>query len=84
MILKMFTIYDSKGEVFDKPFYLRTTLEAIRGFTDAINSGNSLLSSHPEDFTLHELATFNTLTGECVITDSKTLGTGVDFKKTSN
>lgn len=57
MNLKIFSIYDSKIAAYGTPFFARSTGEALRQFTDIANSTDqrSLISSHPEDYTLFEM-----------------------------
>lgn len=59
MILRMYTIFDSKAEVYLQPFCMKAKGEAIRAFADHVNDGQSQFSKHPEDFTLFELGEFD-------------------------
>ncbi|MCD8566431.1 MAG: hypothetical protein LRY36_00605 [Alphaproteobacteria bacterium] len=53
----------------------------MRSFGDAVNDGNSVISQHPEDFTLFEIGDFDPRTGLITLYDSKvSVGNGVDFK----
>ncbi len=55
MILKLFTIYDSKVEAYFRPFYAQSIGGALRDFEDAMNDASSHLHSHLEDYTLFHL-----------------------------
>lgn len=72
MKLKIFAIYDSKSEVFDKPMYAKTTQEMIRDLSYVVNKPNeqNKLYLYPSDFTLFELGEYDDNTGktECLST----------------
>lgn len=55
MLLKIYTVYDSKTESYLKPFFLLSPGEALRGFIDIANDKNTAIGLHPEDYTLFEL-----------------------------
>lgn len=58
-MLKIFTVFDSKTGSYCSPFFLRSRGEAIRSFVDTAQGKDSLISSHPADFTLFELGDFD-------------------------
>lgn len=81
----MFTVYDSKAEVYDKPFCLLTKGECVRGFMDALNAPNSTLSKYPADFNLFEIGWYDQKTGTVEMHKSKiNLGNGLEFKSREN
>lgn len=59
MILKAFTIRDSKGEVFNTPFFQKTHGEAERSFKQLINDGQSMPNKYPEDFDLYYVGEYD-------------------------
>lgn len=62
--LKIFSIYDSKAESYDKPYFALTTGLAIRAITDAINHPEpNNLNIHPADFTIFEIGEFDSASG---------------------
>lgn len=63
MELKVYSIRDSKGEVFNQPWFSRSHGEAERHFTLLTQDEKSLLSKYPEDFDLYYLGTYNDQTG---------------------
>lgn len=67
MILRAYAVYDSKACEFAKPFFIARDEMAIRGFTDAVNDPSCYLFTHPEDYVLHNIGTFDTELGilEC-------------------
>lgn len=61
--LKIFSVRDSKTEVFLAPHFLAHTGQAIRSFTEAANNPDTQLCKYPSDFTLFELGEFDQETG---------------------
>lgn len=63
---KVFSIYDSKTEVFDFPIYGKTTNEIIRELSRVVNTENdrNKFYLYPQDFTLFELGTFDDSDGK--------------------
>lgn len=85
MKIKMFVVYDSKAEAYDKPFCLRSKGEALRGWQDVVNDGQSAISAHPGDFTLFEIGEFDLMCGELKVHEAKiSLGTGLEHKRPSS
>lgn len=80
-MLKMFTVYDSKAETYLRPFSMRSTGEAIRGFITTLNDGQSEFSLYPADFTLFEIGTFDESTCKItILTTPENLGNGIHLK----
>ena len=64
MITKVFSIFDSKAQMFNVPFFMTTTPAAIRSFTDLVNDPNTPVNKHPSDFVLYELGEFDDSVGK--------------------
>lgn len=83
MKIEVFSVYDSKAMVFDRPFYALTNGSALRQFMDAVNDEKSILHKHPQDFMLFHLGTFDDqdgkLTGLSVV---ENLGVASSVKET--
>jgi len=80
---KLYFIYDSKSETFTAPTVNPARGQALRSFSDAVNSKDqpSVLSQHPADFTLYEIGDFNPYTGDIVLYDArKAVANGLDVK----
>lgn len=76
----IYTVYDSKAEVYLAPFFMRAKGEAIRAFVDMANDSKTQIGAHPEDFTLFEIGTFDDRTGVLVSHEAKiSCGLGSDF-----
>lgn len=78
----LYTLYDCKSETYLSPTAHPARGEAIRSFSKAVNDGQSVVSSNPEDFTLFEIGTFDDRTGVVSLYDARiAIGNGVDFKQ---
>lgn len=68
MIIKVFSIRDTKSEAFQRPFFDVSTGSAIRAFTQLVNSGDTeqLVALCPEDFALFEIGEFDDSTGALI------------------
>ncbi|MEM0168022.1 MAG: hypothetical protein QW515_05270 [Thermoplasmatales archaeon] len=62
-MVKVFSIYDSKAEVYSNPVFIRTKGEAIRGLAECVNNSDHHYGRHSEDFTLFEIGEWDDLTG---------------------
>lgn len=61
---KMFTIRDTKGEIFHKPFFNNSHGEAERNFRELTKDEKSMISKYPEDYDLYFLGTYDDSTGK--------------------
>lgn len=59
MLLKAFSILDTKADSFSAPFFLSTTGQAVRAFKDLANDGQSTINRHPSDYRLFCIGTFD-------------------------
>lgn len=59
MELKMYSIRDSKAEIFNAPFYKKTHGEAERDFTTLVNDEKSTVAQYPDDFDLYYVGTYD-------------------------
>lgn len=59
MKTKMFCVYDSKALIFGVPFFMPKEQMAIRAFSDLVNDPSTLVSKHPEDFSLFYVGDFD-------------------------
>lgn len=66
MMIKVFSLYDSKAEAFIKPFMLLQEGVAVRELTDAVNQADTNVGQHPEDYILYHIADFDNATGEYI------------------
>lgn len=76
MVIKLFSVFDSKVSGFGNPFPDQIEASAIRNFSDAVNdtsNPNNMWAKHPEDFSLFQVGEFDTLTGELISSLPKNL-----------
>lgn len=63
MVLKIFTVYDSKADAFLPPFFAQATGVALRMFEESISDPQHQFAKHAGDYTLFELGSFDQATG---------------------
>lgn len=63
MKLKIYSIRDSKAEIFNTPFYQKTHGEAERNFRSLVNDDKSQVHKYPEDYALWYLGEYDDNTG---------------------
>jgi len=66
MQLKIFSIRDSKGEIYNTPFFQKTHGEAERMFRELANDQKSMISKYPDDFDLYYIGEYSDQTGNIV------------------
>lgn len=64
MTLTIFSIYDSKAEAYITPFFAINSATGIRDFETAARDKNTKFWSHPGDFTLFEMGSFDQDSGK--------------------
>lgn len=64
MELKIFTIRDSKGEIYHPPFYTKTHGEAERTFRELAKDPNSMIAKYPEDYDMYFLGIYDNSEGK--------------------
>lgn len=80
MLLKIFALYDSKAEAYNKPFYQQTTGAALRDFEEACKQPDSMIAKYPADFTLFEIGVFNDEDCEIIMHNAKiNLGNALEY-----
>lgn len=78
--MKVFSIKDEKSGLHMRPFFEKSSVDAIRGLEVAVNEGDSMLRKFPADFRLLCLGDYHESTGKFNLLDVPTdLGCAVDF-----
>jgi len=77
--MKMFTVFDSKADVYSQPFYALIDHAAVRTFADAVNASESPYNKHPEDYCLFSIADFDDRTGIVTTYPPQHLGHAVNL-----
>jgi len=67
---KIYSIRDSKGEVYNQPFFQKTHGEAERNFHTLVNDEKSMVSKYVDDFDLYYLGTYCDQTGRLTSLDT--------------
>lgn len=70
MKLKAFTIRDTKGEVFNTPFFQKTHGEAERSFKSLLNDQQSMVAKYPEDYDLYYIGEYDDQSGQLLGLDT--------------
>lgn len=79
-----FTIRDKIAEVCELPVFATTRGEVMRDFKTIINKKDTKFGSHPADYDLYEVGTYDISTGKLSSIDPKFLANGNDFLDESN
>lgn len=64
MIVKAFSLFDYKADIYMPPFYCGTLGQAVRSVVEAAADNRSTLGRYPQDFALMEIGQFDDVTGE--------------------
>lgn len=70
MQLKIYSIRDSKGEIYNPPFFNKTHGEAERNFRDLANDKQTTVGRHPEDYDLYYIGEYDDQTGKVQANDT--------------
>jgi hypothetical protein len=82
MKLLVFSVFDSKAEVYGTPIFFPTKGLATRAFEDQCNKPDSPICQHPGDYTLFCIGEFDPDTGSLIPLGSpSSLGTGVEYQR---
>lgn len=66
MILKMYSIYDKKAELYHPPSYCHTVGHAMRVFTTLFSNVETPFNQFPDDFQVWEVGAFDDQSGSLV------------------
>lgn len=64
MLMKAYTIRDSKAETYGLPFFQATHGMAERSFRELVNDPQSKVNKFPEDFDLYYIGEYDDQTGK--------------------
>ncbi len=78
----MYTIFDSKAEIYNLPFYFINDGQATRQFSDAVQNPETPFGKHPEDYTLFRIGLYEDTTAQFESTTPISLGVGIEFVNT--
>lgn len=63
MMMRLFSVYDSKANTYLPPFLLANDKLAIRAFAHAANDKATDIGKYPTDFCLFEIGTYDDQSG---------------------
>jgi hypothetical protein len=63
MKLSAFSVFDAAVGAFLPPFFMRSHLEAVRSFGEAVGNQEHQFAKHPKDYTLFHLGEFDDASG---------------------
>lgn len=69
MITEIYTIYDAKAKIFNKPFHQHNEEVALRTARTLLDDHSSDIAKHPSDFILYRLGTYDDDTGSFSLND---------------
>lgn len=82
MIIRMFSVFDSKAQAFLQPFFSNNSATAIRSFEAAANDETHDFNRWAADYTLFEIGEFHSEKGEILPAVSLiNLGNALQFIK---
>lgn len=77
---KVYTVYDSKAQVYMQPLFFRADGEAIRAFSASIARPGHTFADYPADYTLFAIGEFDDDNAMFSQYDAhRNLGNGVQF-----
>lgn len=64
--MKIFSVYDKKARIYDRPFSVPSDAHAARSFQQEVNRAdeNNMLYQYPDDYTLYHIGDFDTEVGK--------------------
>lgn len=78
----VFSVYDSKAEMFNQPMFFKAKPEALRAFSDEANRAESAIAKHPDDYTLFLVGEFDIESGLLIPEKTpQSFGLGREFQK---
>lgn len=81
MVIKVYSIRDTKAEYFGTPFFAQSRGVALRMFSDLVNDSRSAISKHPEDYALFEIGNYDDQVGVVSGVDLVNLGLASSYVK---
>jgi hypothetical protein len=70
VLLRLYSIYDSKAEQFSPPQVYHNDMLALRAFEGIVNDDNMLIKKYPEDFSLYYIGNIRDSDGRYYVEDS--------------
>lgn len=81
MTLQAYSVYDSKAQVFAKPFFELNNGTALRAWSQAVNDPKTAFNEHPEDYSLHHIGEYSDETATLTPIRPTNLGLAASYIK---
>lgn len=82
MIMRIFSVYDTKAGAYMQPFFMNHAGGALRAFSDLCNDASHPFGKHPEDYVLFELGMYDDDGSKFSIHEAPfSLGVGIELIK---
>jgi len=81
MIMRAYSIFDSKAQAFLPPFFMLNDAVALRIFEECANDISHQFSKFPEDYVLYRVGDFHDDSGSFVPVDPVVLGRAIALKR---
>ena len=81
MVHLIYSIYDSKAQVYTLPFFMTTDAMAKRQFSNWVNDPGHTFGKNPEDYTLFACGQYDDDTGTITQDHLNSIGLGLQFIK---
>lgn len=75
------SVRDRALDAFMQPIFTPAMGVAIRSFADEVNRPDSPMFSHPEDYDLYHIGTYDDSTGKLTAVDARQVSIGKDVKR---
>lgn len=76
----VYSVFDSKAECFSRPVFYSNDAMASRAFEVAVNSPESEMFMHPQDFTMFKVGSFSVSNGKLSGVDPVSVANGLQLK----
>lgn len=60
---KVFTVRDDKAQMYNLPFYSRTSAEATRNLLETMNNPQTMINKYPTDYSLWQVGEYDDVDG---------------------
>lgn len=77
--MRVYSIHDSKGAVYSRPFYEHTDATAERVFADACVDEETPIGRHPSDYTLNYVGEWDEFIGKLSGAEPRAICNGSKF-----
>ena len=81
MKTELYAIYDSKAEIYNKPFHQPNQAVAMRTATDLANDPNSEIAKNPQDYTMFYLGNYDDTTAQFELCEPKSVARFHELKQ---